>query len=96
MVLSTKGPRGHWQIHDRQLDEFLRELVSIIPFLHALDQERIAGAVDIAIRFGGIDGEHHKAWVIDQMVRHLLGDTYHQTVQEIRDTGYNWDEGIAP
>jgi hypothetical protein len=27
----------------------------------------------IALRFGGIDGEHHKNWVIDQMVRALTG-----------------------
>lgn len=28
-------------------------------------------ALDIARRFGGIGGDHHKAWVIDQMVRAL-------------------------
>ena len=31
----------------------------------------VANAVEIAIRYGGTDGEHHKAWVIDQIVRSL-------------------------
>lgn len=35
--------------------------------------ERIDQALAIAAQYGGIDGEHHKAWVIDQMVRALTG-----------------------
>jgi hypothetical protein len=34
-------------------------------------EERIQKALDIAAIYGGIDGSHHKAWVIDQMVRSL-------------------------
>jgi len=34
---------------------------------------RISTALDIANRYGGIDGGHHKMWVIDQMVRALTG-----------------------
>ncbi len=34
-------------------------------------RERIEKALRIAVRFGGIDGDHHKAWVIDQVVRAL-------------------------
>lgn len=30
-------------------------------------------ALEIAAQFGGIDGGHHKMWVIDQMVRALIG-----------------------
>lgn len=30
-------------------------------------------ALDYAVQYGGIDGNHHKAWVIDQMVRALTG-----------------------
>jgi hypothetical protein len=40
------------------------------------DADRILKAVCLAIRYGQIDGAHHKAWVIDQMVRVLLGDRY--------------------
>ena len=35
--------------------------------------EEIEKALDFAIRYGGIDGGHHKTWVIDQMVRALTG-----------------------
>jgi hypothetical protein len=34
---------------------------------------RIAKALEIAGDFGTEDGEHHKMWVIDQMVRVLTG-----------------------
>ena len=34
-------------------------------------KERIKKALDFAMRYGGIDGGHHKMWVIDQMIRAL-------------------------
>ena len=37
------------------------------------DRQRIEKALDIADGNGQIDGDHHKAWVIDQMVRALTG-----------------------
>lgn len=36
------------------------------------DKERIAAALQVS-SYGQIDGGHHKTWVIDQMVRALLG-----------------------
>jgi hypothetical protein len=36
-------------------------------------EDRIKSALDIAVRYGGTDGDHHKAWVIDQIVRALTG-----------------------
>lgn len=36
-------------------------------------QQRIAKAIQYAVSFGGVDGAHHKDWVIDQMVRALTG-----------------------
>jgi len=33
--------------------------------------KQIKKALDIAIEYGDIDGDHHKRWVIDQMVRAL-------------------------
>lgn len=58
-------------------------------------------AIGIAVRFGGIDGDHHKAWVIDQMVRALAGNAYDQVVREACDGEngphtYEWNEGIPP
>ena len=58
-------------------------------------------AIEIAVRYGGIDGAHHKAWVIDQMVRILAGSAYDEVVANAKagedgpDT-YEWDVGIAP
>lgn len=65
------------------------------------EREDIDKAIEIAVGFGGIDGEHHKAWVIDQMVRVLAGDRYDSVVADAKagDDGpdtYTWDEGIAP
>lgn len=60
-------------------------------------------ALDIAFKYAGIDGAHHKAWVIDQMVRALLSDPddYKEWVRKFQDGEYGpetylWDEGIAP
>lgn len=48
-------------------------------------EDRIKGAIEVAVRYGGIDGEHHKAWVIDQMVRHLTGcPTLTKTLNDCR------------
>ena len=58
--------------------------------------ERIERAVEIAM-LGDIDGGHHKMWVIDQMLRTLLGDQYAAWREEYEERGkYQWDEGIAP
>lgn len=64
-------------------------------------QKKIDDAIDLAVRYGGIDGDHHKAWVIDQMVRILAGDQYESIVKEAKDgedgpETYEWNEGIAP
>jgi hypothetical protein len=62
------------------------------------DQSR---SIEIAVKYGGIDGTHHKAWVIDQMVRILAGDKYGRIVAEACDgedgpETYNWDVGVSP
>lgn len=54
-------------------------------------------ALDIADRFAQIDGDYHRLWVIDQMIRVLLGDKYEEWVKEYEVPGeYTWDTGIAP
>jgi hypothetical protein len=58
-------------------------------------------ALEVAQRHGGTDGDHHKAWVIDQMVRALTGDGYDQFVTDTCAGGegpdsYFWGVGIAP
>jgi hypothetical protein len=38
-----------------------------------MSDDRIKEALDVMVRYGGTDGDHHKAWVIDQAVRCLTG-----------------------
>jgi len=66
-----------------------------------MSKKRIDKAIEVAVQYGGIDGAHHKTWVIDQMVRALAGDDYDRIVAEACDgedgpDTYEWDEGIAP
>ena len=63
--------------------------------------EQVKAALDVAVQFGGIDGAHHKDWVIDQMVRALAGDDYDRLVVDAclgseRPNMYEWNTGIAP
>lgn len=65
------------------------------------DDGRIRSAIDLAIQYGGIDSSHHRAWVIDQMLRILAGDSYDALIKEANagENGtntYEWDVGIIP
>lgn len=58
-------------------------------------------ALDLILEYGGIDGGHHKMWVLDQVVRILTGENYGKWVKKYQDgehgsETYLWDEGIAP
>jgi hypothetical protein len=62
---------------------------------------KIKEAIEIAVRYGGVGGDHHKAWVIDQMVRTLAGSGYDKVVSEAKDgedgpDTYTWDVGVPP
>ena len=78
------------------------ELVSKNEGMPAMtNMEKIEAAIDLAVCYGGIDGDYHKAWVIDQMVRALTGDQYGKVVAAARSgedgpQTYDWNEGIAP
>jgi len=43
--------------------------------------EAIAEALSLAMSFGQIDGDHHKTWAIDQIVRKLAGEKYEDFVR---------------
>jgi hypothetical protein len=60
---------------------------------------RITNALLVAFDYGMDDGAHHKQWVIDQMVRELLGTeaNYRQWKAGYEQGGdYYWDEGTPP
>lgn len=68
-------------------------------------EKRIKKALDIAWQYSQIDGAHHKAWSIDQMVRALCGSeeeynkwvaNYEAPESDDTDDYYKWDCGIAP
>lgn len=66
-------------------------------------QAKIDKALDLIITYSQIDGDHHKLWVFDQVVRALLEteEEYNKFIikyQEGEDgpETYIWDEGIAP
>lgn len=54
-----------------------------------MGNERIQKAIDLATRYGQTDGAHHKAWVIDQMVRALTG-----CPMEVR-TKHSWGQDFT-
>jgi hypothetical protein len=65
------GRQTEWGIFERQQAE--------------TDAERIELALDLLAGDGQVDGDHHKAWVIDQTVRILAGDRY-RVVERADDT----------
>ncbi len=68
--------------------------------MNGSSERQIHEALDLIYQYGGIDGGHHKQWLLDQIVR-VLADDYKQWVIEHNkgkdgpDT-YSWDVGIAP
>lgn len=83
------------------LKETLEKTVDgIVKMVGDLENRRCR-TLDLAVRYGGIAGDHHKAWVIDQMVRKLAAEDYERVVADARagedgSETYTWDEGIAP
>lgn len=67
------------------------------------EQERIAAAMDLIVRFGGIDGDLNKAWVLDQVFMALCESEadYYKRVAAACDGDdgpdtYSWEVGIPP
>lgn len=69
----------------------------MITLLNFATTDPVALSVSIAFTFGQVAGDHHKAWVIDQMVRKLTGDQYQMFVDAYENGGeYEWGTGVAP
>jgi hypothetical protein len=66
------------------------------------NKKKINEALEIAFKYSQYDGEHHKAWAIDRMVRALTGKNYEAWIKtyegdpEDDSNHYYWDEGTAP
>jgi hypothetical protein len=67
-----------------------------------IKEERIDAIKDLAHRYAGINGVHHKQWLIDQILRVLLAGSYNDFIAEYNSDNSgdsacdDWDEGIAP
>lgn len=105
---------AEWHNHGHQMDELLPEDtlqsssgirlcltcgkgVRLGNADHTFCRGKLASRV--AMRFGMVDGEHHKQWVIDQMLLAILGvEEYLKWVGMMSiDPDYApWDRGIAP
>lgn len=59
---------------------------------------RVDAAMELIERYGGIDGAHHKQWVLDQVARRLKAHKYEKWVESMteNDDEDAWDVGIAP
>ena len=62
--------------------------------------ELMGKAITFALQWGMVSGAHHKQWVIDQIIRILLGEDEENYQMMIKVgkilTGEEWDEGVAP
>ena len=94
--LNVSGLKGVQQ----DIKNVLAELEQKDKRIKELEEER-ESVLDLIFEYGQIDGEHHKTWVIDQIVRILTKDKYNEWIknyvydEETGDT-YSWDKGIAP
>jgi hypothetical protein len=64
-------------------------------------EKRNQKAIELIEQYGYIDGGHHKQWLLDEILRALLGDEYDKWIEEYQkgEDGphtYSWDTGIAP
>ena len=71
---------GESKVYERSPDEIdaLAEREPIFAKLY----KRVRDTLDLIRDYGGIDGGHHKQWVLDQAVRKLLGPCYDAWVEE--------------
>ena len=65
------------------------------------NKDKIQNAIAVIMNYGQIGGDHHKAWVIDQVFCNLAGKDYEKLIAEYCSgedgpNTYEWDKGIAP
>ena len=65
-------------------------------------ERRIKKALELVHNYGQCNGESpHQTWIIDQMVRALVGPRYEQWVKHYKEedgdpAAYEWDTGVPP
>lgn len=96
------NPHKNRQISQNHLTEHIHFL-SLIGRQSTVTDDRITKALEFVWNYGQIDGDHHKTWVIDQIVRILCGsneeykkwvDKYEEPLED--GDYYSWSQGINP
>lgn len=60
-------------------------------------ERRIKAILDVLLKHGQVEGAHHKAWVIDQVLRRLADGAYADVVAMYeRSHETEWQTGVAP
>ena len=102
-IKNKKGIAGTWWRSPYDLTKLIEEIENLRDGGHPPSfEKRIAQALDVITGYAGFDGAHHKDWVIDQVVRILVGnEDYPQWVADVCDgedgpNTYEWSEGTAP
>lgn len=76
---------------DYDTDDLLRWFETLLEAVEERDA-MIEKAIIIAIRYAGIDGAHHKAWAIDQIVRALTAcPQVEKTATDCRGNPYTYE-----
>lgn len=65
------------------------------------DKGKIIAIQELITSWGGIDGSHHKQWLLDEIVQVITGDGYDTWVTAYNNgtegpNTYEWDKGISP
>ena len=70
-----------------------------------MTDQNIKTALEFAFEYGNVEGQYHKQWVINEMIRSLLGsqEAYEAWIHDYEKAlpgsdaeGFEWDKGIAP
>ena len=81
------------------LDKKLQELIKTVQRKDT--QKDIEDIMSLISDYGQIGGDHHKAWVLDQIVHIIMKDKYDEFVKyycegEDGPDTYGYDAGVAP
>jgi len=61
---------------------------------------RVERSIELISQYGGIDGAHHKQWLLNELIK-TLADDYDGWVKSYEEgedgpKTYKWDIGVAP
>jgi hypothetical protein len=64
------------------------------------EKEKNEEVLSLIKDYGGIDGGHHKQWLLDKIVQVITGDEYDEWVNVYENEDgvytYEWDRGCPP